>query len=268
MKISKIRTSAEETSDALWVQDVAFAYDGLKVLQGVSFRVSPGRFTVVLGRNGSGKSTLFRVIVGLLKPQRGSIRVFGRDLHGLGFRDRTRLLGFLPQQHHAIFPFRVRDVVLTGRAAHVGLIPKSEDREAAMEALAQLGIDHPAEKPYTDLSGGEQQLVLIARVLAQNPRLLLLDEPTAHLDFVNANRLLELIRHSLCPKMTVVAIVHDPNLAFWHGDDFLFLAEGRVLIPDPQRPPWSSELVQRVYGMVVDILPWKNRAVVMPKVGS
>lgn len=267
MAVKGPRTTAE-TKDALWVRDLAFAYDGFEVLRGVSFRVSPGRFAVIMGRNGCGKSTLFRVIAGLLKPQRGSIRVFGCDLHDLGFRDRTHLIGFLPQQHHAIFPFRVFDVVLTGRAAHVGLNPKPQDREAAMEAVARLSIEHLAEKPYTDLSGGEQQLVLIARVLAQKPRLLLLDEPTAHLDFVNANRLLQLIRHSLCPEMTVVAIVHDPNLAFWHGDDFFFLVDGHVFTPDSRTPPWSSDLLQRVYGIPVDTLPWKDRAIVVPKMGS
>ncbi len=263
-----IKILSDDDSEALLVHKLTFAYDSLEVLRDVTFRVAAGSFTVVMGRNGSGKSTLFRLLVGLLKPLQGSVTVFGHNLHDLAFRDRTRLMGFLPQHHSPIFPFRVLDVVLTGRAAHVGLTPRDIDREAALEALARLNIEHLAQKPYTDLSGGEQQLVLIARVLAQKPRLLLLDEPTSHLDFVNANRLLELIRNSLCPEMTVVAILHDPNLAFWHGNDFLFLVDGQVLTPDPRTVPWSSILLQRVYGMGLDTLSWKDRVVVVPEVHS
>lgn len=250
--------------EALRVSGVHFCYDGSPVLRDVSFDVKPGTFTVVLGRNGSGKSTLFRIIVGMLRPQSGTVSVFGRSLHDLSLRERTHLLGFLPQHHHALFPFAVEDVVLTGRAAWVGLTPKEEDRCAALEAMERLGIGHLKGKPYTALSGGEQQLVLIARVLAQNPRLLLLDEPTSHLDFVNANRLLALVRKSLCPPMTVLAILHDPNLAFRHGTHFLFLVDGKIAQPPEETPPWDRDWLCRVYGMAVETVPYGGRAFVIP----
>lgn len=250
---------------ALRVRHLSFAYGDSQVLRRASFHIQPQSFTVLLGRNGSGKSTLFRLLVGLLKPQEGSIAIFGRDLHRLSLKERTRLLGFLPQHHHAVFPFSVEDVVLTGRAAHAGLVPKARDREAAREALELLGMEHLASKPYTELSGGEQQLVLIARVLAQKPQVLLLDEPTSHLDFVNAHRLMALVRDSLCTSMTVVAIVHDPNLAFQHGTDFFFLADGRVFQPDPGQDPWSSAMLQRVYGVPMETVPFGKGAVVVPR---
>ncbi len=251
--------------EALRVWRVHFSYNGSPVLRDVNFDVKPGTFSVVLGRNGSGKSTLFRIIVGMLRPQSGTVSVFGRTFHDLSLRERTRLLGFLPQHHHAVFPFAVEDVVLTGRAAWVGLMPKEEDRRAALEAMERLGIGHLRGKPYTALSGGEQQLVLIARVLAQNPRLLLLDEPTSHLDFVNANRLLALVRESLCPHMTVVAILHDPNLAFRHGTHFLFLVDGTIVQLPEKTPPWDRHWLSRVYGMAVETVPYGDRAFVVPR---
>ena len=249
---------------ALCVRHLRFAYGGVEVLRHVSFDIKPQRLTVLLGRNGSGKSTLFRLLVGLLKPQEGRIAVFGRDLHRLSLKERTRLLGFLPQHHHPVFPFSVEDVVLTGRAVHAGLVPKAQDRAAVWEALEQLGIEPLASKPYTELSGGEQQLVLIARVLAQKPKVLLLDEPTSHLDFVNAHRLMALVRDSLCAHMTVVAILHDPNLAFQHGTDYLFLADGHVFQPDSGRDPWNSALLEQVYGVPMETVSFGNRAVVVP----
>ncbi|MBC7358372.1 MAG: ABC transporter ATP-binding protein [Desulfacinum sp.] len=251
-------------NEALKVSGVHFSYGARPVLHNVNFSVPPGTFTVVLGRNGSGKSTLFRIIVGLLRPHQGTVSVFGRPVQTLSFRERTRFLGFLPQHHHPVFPFSVEDVVLTGRAAWAGLTPKEEDRAMAVEALERLGIGHLKGKPYTELSGGEQQLVLIARVLAQSPRVLLLDEPTSHLDFVNANRLLALIRECLCPHMTVVGILHDPNLAFRHGSHFLFLSDGEMVQASEELRPWDPDLLHRVYGMSVETVPYGNRAFVIP----
>lgn len=264
MKAPKASPIQDGKTEALRVSGVCFSYGDSPVLRHVDFPVEAGTFTVVLGRNGSGKSTLFRLLAGILRPQKGTVSVFGRPLHDLSFRERTRLLGFLPQHHHPVFPFSVEDVVLTGRAAWVGFTPKEEDRLAAARALERLGIAHLRGKPYTELSGGEQQLVLIARVLAQNPRLLLLDEPTSHLDFVNANRLLALIRESLCPEMTVVSILHDPNLAFRHGTHFLFLAEGKILRPSEEIAPWDRELLRLVYGVAMETVPYGDRAFVVP----
>ncbi len=172
MKTAHDSGSSPANEAALCVRKLRFAYGDAEVLRRVSFDIKPRSFTVLLGRNGSGKSTLFRLLVGLLKPREGSIAVFGRELHQLPLRERSRLLGFLPQHHHPVFPFSVEDVVLTGRAAHVGLVPKAHDRAVVREALEQLGIEHLIAKPYTELSGGEQQLVLIARVLAQKPKVL------------------------------------------------------------------------------------------------
>lgn len=251
-------------AEALEVRGLCFSYGTRLILRDVNFSVKSGTFTVVLGRNGSGKSTLFRIIAGLLRPQKGTVSIFGQPLHALSFRERTRLLGFLPQQHHPVFPFAVEDVVLTGRAAWVGWTPKAEDRATAVQALERLGIGHLKDMPYTELSGGEQQMVLIARVLAQNPRVLLLDEPTSHLDFVNANRLLALVRHSLCPHMTVVAILHDPNLAFQHGTHFLYLTQGHIVQLEEGSSPWDADLISRVYGIPVEIVPYRDRALVVP----
>jgi iron complex transport system ATP-binding protein len=250
---------------AVRIRNVSFAYDGLTVLKNIHLHVQPGRFTVLLGKNGSGKSTLFKLIAGFLKNQQGEISVMGHDLRSLTNARRARLIGILFQRHHGMFPFSAQDVVLTGRASYVTLTPKIEDRQAAAEALEKVGISHLALRPYTELSGGEQQLVMIARVLAQHPKIILLDEPTAHLDFVNSHRLLRIVKGLAESGYTVVAVLHDPNQAFLYGDEFIFLKNGELFTPDKGQPPWDPAVIKEVYDADVDCLVHENLPVILPK---
>jgi iron complex transport system ATP-binding protein len=249
---------------AVVARGVDFAYDGTPVLAGVELQFSAGTFTALLGRNGSGKSTLLRLLAGLLEPDAGAIEVFGQALAGLVPRQRARLIGFLPQQHRPVFPFSVFDVVLTGRAGHAPLAPRREDEAAAHQAIARVGIEALSARPYTELSGGERQLVMIARVLSQRPRLLLMDEPTAHLDLANQARLIGLLRELAAEGMTVITALHDPNLAFLHTDAQVMLSAGHVVNTDAARPSWAREVLAEVYGDEPWTLPFEGRNLVLP----
>ena len=249
---------------AIRVQNVSFAYDGLAVLQDVSLQVPAGEFTVLLGKNGSGKSTLLKILAGLLPVKTGAIEILGKELNRLSLAERGKLIGFLPQFHNPVFPFTVREVVLTGRAAYVFSLPGRRDRDKADQAIAEVGVEPLRDRPYTELSGGERQLVMIARVLAQEPKVILLDEPLSHLDLANQARFLNLVKKLTSRGLTVLAVLHDPNLAFLSGDHFVFLKDGRVLETAEGKRPWEAGLLSEVYGTPIETLPFRDRALVVP----
>src|SRR6516164_5739301 len=171
----------------LRIEDLSYGYPGNVVGRHVSFSVGVGEVLCLLGRNGEGKSTLFKTILGLLPPRAGSVRVDSEPIAGWSPRRRALTFGYVPQNSGGTFPFTVAELALMGRSAHRGpfAAPSAADREAAKEAIALLGITHLAEREWQRVSGGERQLALVARALAQEPRILVLDEPTASLDFGN-----------------------------------------------------------------------------------
>lgn len=246
------------------VNNLSFSYGSSEVLHGVSLKASDGKFSVILGRNGSGKSTLIKLIAGMLPCKRGHISVAGNDLGRLSVSEKARLIGYLPQFHNPAFPFSVEDVVLTGRASYIFAMPGRKDREKADEAIDRVGIRHLRERPYTELSGGERQLVMIARVLAQEPKVILFDEPLSHLDLSNQVRLLALIGELVASGLTVVAVLHDPNIAFMYGDAFILIKDGTIRELQPGENPWDASTVMDLYGVTVEALSFRNRALVMP----
>lgn len=253
-----------DVSQAIEVSHLSFRYQQAPVLVDVTTTVPSARFSVLLGRNGSGKSTLLRLLAGMLPVPPGTVRIEGRDLARLAGAERARVIGFLPQQHRPVFPFAVRDVVLTGRASHVRFAPGRDDERKASAALDRVGMTHLADRPFTELSGGEQQLVMVARVLAQEPRVIMLDEPTSHLDFLNQARLLSLVRQLVETGYTVLAVLHDPNSAFLYGDHFLFLKGGRLQELEAGENPWDRQVLQRIYDEPIETVPYGGRAIVVP----
>ncbi|MEW6259880.1 MAG: ABC transporter ATP-binding protein [Thermodesulfobacteriota bacterium] len=211
------------------IEHLCFSYAGKPILRDVDLRIEAGSFTVFLGPNGSGKTTLLKLIAGILEPTSGNISLFGEDLKQMPLRKRARRVGYLAQQQQVVFPFRTEDVVLTGRAGVIRFQPKAEDIDAAVQAMKDVGIAHLLHQPFTELSGGEQQLVMIARVVAQNPKLLLLDEPTSHLDLHYQSRVLRFIQEWKANGHTVVAVLHDPNHALIAADRIVLLKQGRVV---------------------------------------
>ncbi|MBI2301649.1 MAG: ABC transporter ATP-binding protein, partial [Armatimonadetes bacterium] len=162
------------------VRDLSFGYGRAPVLDGISLQLAADGFGALLGPNGSGKSTLLRLLVGRLRQERGSIELGGRPLHRVPAAERARAVGYLPQEVHAAYPFTVRQVVLMGRFPHLSFgLESAHDLAVAEACLERTATTHLAERPFPSLSGGEKQRVLLASVLAQEPRVMLLDEPTA-----------------------------------------------------------------------------------------
>ncbi len=228
----------------LTLRNTSVGYHGNEVLKEVNLDIKSGKLTVILGKNGSGKSTLIKAMAGLL-PYGGEIHLDGQEVMKMNPVERAKKMAFLSQQHKAAFPFSVFDVVLTGRSAHVKIIPNNRDREKTSEALQKAGIAHLSERIYTELSGGEQQLVMIARLLAQESPLLLMDEPISHLDYPNQVKILELTGKLVGEGKTVVMILHDPNQAFCYGDHFVFVHDGHV-IEAPVITPWNHPVFQEI----------------------
>ena len=245
------------------VNGLSFAYDKHEVLRDISFNIAKNRFTVILGQNGSGKSTLMRILAGLIPYHSGSVKINYIELNEMKARYRARSIGFLAQKHKAVFPFTVSDVVLTGRAARVSYLPTERDMHVVHNSLEMIGIYHLRDRLYTELSGGEQQLVMIARTLAQEPEIILFDEPVSHLDYNNQIRVMGLIRQLVGRGLTIVAVLHDPNLAFHFGDRFAFIHNHHVYEAAEEKP-WHHRLVREIFHENIDITEHEGRCLFSP----
>ena len=215
----------------LSVEDVAVRLGDVPVLDGVSATVDRGRFVGLIGPNGAGKTTLLRTINGALAPSRGRVRVCGEVIADLGSRATSRLVATVPQDTTLTFDFDVRRTVAMGRTPHRGRFDRwrEADERAVARAMERTGVTDLADRPITAVSGGERQRIVIARALAQETPLLLLDEPTASLDIAHQVRTLELVRDLTATGKTAVAAIHDLNLAAHYCDELLLLADGEVL---------------------------------------
>lgn len=233
----------------LEVRSVSFSYGRHEVLRDVSFTVEDGEFVCILGPNGSGKTTLLKNVLGLLSPTSGSVLIDGEDVQKMPRAKVAKLMGYIPQAHTPPFPFRVFDVVLMGRTPYLaGLAsPGEDDMRIAYESLEELRITRLKDKPYTEISGGERQLVLIARALAQQPKILVMDEPAASLDFGNQNLFLERMR-SLCSRgISVLMVTHDPQHALFCADKVVMLKEGRVIRMGPPELTIGRDTMREMY---------------------
>jgi iron complex transport system ATP-binding protein len=240
----------------LGVESLAFGFPGRTVGRDVSFTLGAGEVLCVLGPNGGGKTTLFRTLLGLLPKHDGVIRLHDQQIEDLSRNQIARRVGYVPQGHVGYFAFTVREFVLMGRTAHLGVFstPGKRDREVADGVLEALEIAHLADKPVTEISGGERQLALVARALAQEPRLLVLDEPTASLDFGNQVRVLQRISALAASGISILFSSHDPDHAFLCARRALLLAEGRVLEIGAPRAVIRADTLQRMYGVAVKII--------------
>lgn len=224
------------------------------VLRGVSLAARPGELVAVLGPNGSGKSTLLRVLAGTLSPSAGRVALEGRALAELSRRQVARVVAVVPQESDVAFGFTVGEVVAMGRAPRQGglLIPSEEDRRLTLEALRQCELESLVSRPVGELSGGERRRVVLARALAQQPDVLLLDEPAAHLDIRHAVELYRLVHDMTRSKgMACVAVMHDLNSAARWADRVVLLREGRVVRDGAIADVLSPDVLGEVFGLPI-----------------
>ncbi len=251
------------------VAGLELSLNGRPILQEIGFQAAPGQVTVLLGPNGSGKTTLLLCLWGHYRPARGDIKLCGQDLAGLSPRRLARLVAVVPQDHHPVFPYQVREVILLGRISRVGFFsqPTAADYEMVEDILQLLNIQHLADKPYTRISGGERKLVLIGRCLAQEPRILLLDEPTNHLDFKNQYVILKMIKDlAQEQQLTVLLTLHDPNLAALFADQVILLSGGRLSAQGDPLEVINAENMAAIYHLDVEMLTAGHRRLLCPKI--
>lgn len=248
------------------IDKLSFGYGhNQAVISDVSCNISENTFTVIMGKNGSGKSTFLRLIGGIMPYHKGSIKVSNVELKEFKLGERAKMVGFLPQHHKPVFPFKVSEVVLTGRASYVQFSPKKTDEYQADKALEQIGISSLKNRIYSELSGGEQQLVMIARLLAQQPKILLLDEPISHLDYHNQIRILKLITELVSTNITVVAVLHGPNMAYQFGEEFIYVHDGQVHEVNDKKA-WEHQLANEIFDNQLFPVEYKGKYVFIPQV--
>ena len=251
------------------VKNLSFSYGDRPVLHDISFKEEKGEFLSILGPNGVGKSTLFRCVLGLLSGYTGQVLVDGVDARTFSVREAARHIAYIPQSSHPIFNYSVFDIVLMGRTSGLSTFrsPGKADTELCRWAMDKVGIANLADRCFHRLSGGEQQLVLIARALVQKAPILMLDEPTANLDFGNQLLVLEQARNLAREGYAVIQTTHHPEQSYMFSDRILAIQKGRVLAEGTPEQVLTEQTMKALYGVDVDVVSLyeDNARICIPK---
>jgi iron complex transport system ATP-binding protein len=250
------------------LSDLHFSYGKKTVLRGISASVEGGTLAALFGPNGCGKTTLFKCCLRLLQVPRGMIRYRGRDAADISTRELSRIAAYVPQDHEPPFPYTVQEIVLMGRSPHMhgGLFGVAgKDKRSSLRALEKVGILDLAESRYDQLSGGQRQLVLIARAIAQETPVLFLDEPTSALDLNNQVRIWRILRTLAYEGITIVACTHEPNHILWYCDRVLVLNRGRILADGPPQCAMTDTTLGAVFPETCSVQQAGSVRVVVPR---
>ena len=243
------------------VKNISFSYDDEEIFSDISFSIQKGDVLCILGPNGTGKTTLIKCMNGLHEVNSGEILINGENIKKLSFREISKHIGYIPQSHVPSFPFNVFDVVLMGRAPYLNLTdsPKDEDVKIAEDALKTLGIENLKDKEYTNLSGGERQLVFLARVLCQKPDILILDEPTSHLDFGNQIKLLEIIDNLSKSGLAIIMSSHFPDHAFLSSTKVAIMKDRKFIDFGAPDDVVTEDNLKKAYSIDVKLMELDNK---------
>ena len=252
----------------LKVTDLQFGYDPAEpVLRGISFDIPSGALCGLFGPNGCGKTTLFRCCLKQIRPQKGAVYINGCNVNALSIKEMAKQAAYVPQVQQSLFPYLVKDLVLMGRNPHTSALYgiRARDRQKAWEALCLMEISEIADRPYNQLSGGQRQLVLIARAIAQDARLMFLDEPTTALDFSNQIRLWRLIQRVSRQGITVLACTHNPNHVTWFCDQVVVMNHGAVAAQGPPQEVIREPVLDSIYDGICAIRNLGDFSVIIPR---
>lgn len=240
-------------------KNIMFAYNSNYVLKDINLKIFPGKITTILGPNGSGKSTLLKVILGLLAPKSGQLYISGHNINELSYKQRAQKMAYVPQNHNAVFSWKVKDLVSMGRNPHMSFFSNLSDNDynITYQSLERLSIEDMAERSFKSLSGGEQQLVLIARALAQEVEILIMDEPATGLDYANQVAVLRQLKRLAQAGITCIKTTHSPDQALWISDQTIFLKNGQVTANGETVSVITSESLSELYGIPISII--KNK---------
>lgn len=250
--------TSHSASPRLTARALAAGYPGRRVIDGLDLEIGPGRVTMIIGANASGKSTLLGTLARLHAPLAGRVEIDGADVRGIPRRSLAQTVGLLPQHPTAPDGVTVAELVGRGRHPHRGLLQRwsAQDTARVDEAMAWTGITELAERPVGDLSGGQRQRVWIAMALAQDPRILLLDEPTTFLDLSHQLEVLDLLRELNRERgTTVVAVLHDLNLAARYADDLVVMHAGAIIAHGAPPEVMTAETIRRAFGLSALVIP-------------
>ena len=245
------------------IEGIRFKYNGVDILKNMSLKIAKGKVTGIIGPNGSGKTTLLKCMNRILSPYKGAISLEEKNLKRYSLNEIAKTVGYVPQSEGRAFPTTVFETIMMGRKPHIRWAQSKRDLDRVSEVIELLGLDDISHRNINKLSGGQRQKVVIGRALAQEPKILLLDEPTANLDIRHELEVMDIIRDQSKYGVTVLMSVHDLNLAARYCDNILMLKRGRIYAAGG-REVLNPKNIRAVYGINVKVIRDSKRDVIIP----
>ncbi len=244
------------------LQNLCFNYGEQNVLSDLSFKIKKGSFCAVMGANGAGKSTLFKCILGLNKNYTGNVFIDEQNINKLTNKALAKKIAYIPQNSYTAFNYSVIDMVLMGTASNLNQFgaPLKKDIENAKECMKKIGIEHLCDRNYTKLSGGERQLVLIARALAQNAKIIIMDEPISNLDYANQIKIMLQVKKLASDGYTILQAIHSPDQVLLYFDEMIAIKNGKIIAQGKPSTTITETLIEQLYGIKVTLQNVENSA--------